>query len=150
MIVLYFVDRELMETRIVYLESLIKELEKSETPSTLFSKMATERMCHMIIETVMDIGNQMIDGFIMRDPGSYEDILHIMVDEKVLLKIEGDALTSLIPWRKDLLQQYTQLNDKDLYDAFQSQMEALKTFPLKVRSYLKTELGPVSAFLPEK
>lgn len=26
----------------------------------------------------------MIDGFIMRDPGSYDDIMDILVDEKVV------------------------------------------------------------------
>lgn len=28
----------------------------------------------------------MIDGFIMRDPGSYEDIIDILVDERVIPK----------------------------------------------------------------
>ena len=28
----------------------------------------------------------MIDGFIMRDPGGYEDIIDIMEDEKVITK----------------------------------------------------------------
>ncbi|GAA3319942.1 hypothetical protein GCM10020331_028930 [Ectobacillus funiculus] len=30
----------------------------------------------------LDVGNAIIDGFIMRDPGSYEDIIDILVDEK--------------------------------------------------------------------
>ena len=33
---------------------------------------------------MMDVGNLMIDGFIMRDPGSYEDIIDILIDEKVI------------------------------------------------------------------
>ena len=35
------------------------------------------------MESMMDVGNLMIDGFIMRDPGSYEDIIDILVDEKL-------------------------------------------------------------------
>lgn len=34
----------------------------------------------------------MIDGFIMRDPGSYDDIMDILVDEKVVTEKEGDEL----------------------------------------------------------
>lgn len=147
---MYFVDRELIEKRLSYLEKLIKELNGAQTPTNYSSKMAIERICHMVIETIMDVGNQMIDGFIMRDAGSYEDILHIMIDEKVLLEEEGKAIASLIPWRKELLQQYTELDESALYDAFKLQIEPLQSFPGKIRSYLQTELGPVSAFLPEK
>lgn len=33
---------------------------------------------------MLDVGNAVIDGFIMRDPGSYEDIIDILQDEKVI------------------------------------------------------------------
>ena len=36
----------------------------------------------------------MIDGFIMRDPGSYEDIIDILMDERVISAEEGQAMKS--------------------------------------------------------
>ena len=43
-----------------------------------------ERITHNTIESFMDVGNLIIDGFIMRDPGSYDDIIDILIDEKVI------------------------------------------------------------------
>ena len=49
-----------------------------------FTQLALERMVQISIDSVLDVGNAMIDGFIMRDPGSYEDIIDILLDEKVI------------------------------------------------------------------
>lgn len=54
--------------------------------NTEIEKKALERIVHLLIENVLDVGNAMIDGFIMRDPGSYDDIIDILVDEKVVKK----------------------------------------------------------------
>lgn len=43
----------------------------------------------------------MIDGFIMRDPGSYDDIMDILVDEKVVTEEEGTHLKQFISYRKN-------------------------------------------------
>ncbi len=57
---------------------------------------ALERIAHVIIESIIDVGNSMIDGFIMRDPGSYEDIIDIMEDEKVITAEMADPLKHVI------------------------------------------------------
>ena len=43
----------------------------------------------------------MIDGFIMRDPGSYEDIIDIMEDEKVITSEMSDPLKRVIESEKN-------------------------------------------------
>jgi uncharacterized protein YutE (UPF0331/DUF86 family) len=147
---MYFVDRKLMEERLNYFEEIMGDFSKAGSTETPETRLAVERICHMMIEVIMDVGNQMIDGFIMRDPGSYEDIIHILADEKVLSKEEADALEALIPWRKELLQHYTTLDVAGMYDDFNNKSDALINFPGKIRKYLENELGPVSAFLPQK
>ena len=42
----------------------------------------------------------MIDGFIMRDPGSYEDIIDIMEDERVITTEMAVPLKKVIELRK--------------------------------------------------
>ncbi|WP_280769404.1 DUF86 domain-containing protein [Salipaludibacillus daqingensis] len=147
---MYFVDSKLMERRLSYFEYLVSEFSKVKESKTFETEKAIERTCHMMIEVMMDIGNQMIDGFIMRDPGSYEDIVHILVDEKVLTKEEGKAIEALIPWRKELLQNYMEMDVSRLYQAFRNESTTLLQFSGKIRMYLENELGPVSAFLPQK
>ncbi|RNA68038.1 DUF86 domain-containing protein [Alteribacter keqinensis] len=146
---MYFVDRELIEKRLNYLETLLTELagqydNESDMPFIL------ERAGHMIIETMMDVGNQMIDGFIMRDPGSFEDIVDILLDERVITKEEEEGIKALLPWRKTLLQEYTDIDHGKLKEDYKKQMPVLLRFPGRVRMYLENELGPVSAFLPNK
>ena len=99
-----------------------------------------------MIEAVLDVGNAMIDGFIMRDPGSYEDIIDILDDEKVVTPEMSVGLKKIVLFRKMLVQQYTAVDHASLIETFKSELPHLKLFSEKVREYLTNELGPVSAF----
>ncbi|WP_096436704.1 DUF86 domain-containing protein [Alteribacter populi] len=147
---MYFVDRELIEKRLIYLEKLLSHMADQHHQDLNSSALILERAGHMIIETMMDVGNQMIDGFIMRDPGSFEDIVEILLDERVIQEEEGKEIKRLLPWRKTLLQDYTDIDHQKLQSDFEKGMPVLLRFPGKVRMYLENELGPVSAFLPHK
>ncbi len=109
-------------------------------------KRALERISHLMIECILDVGNDMIDGFIMRDPGSYDDIMDILTDEKVVAEDEANKLKQLISSRKRLVQEYQQADHQELFTLITSNRDVLKAFPARVRTYLETELGPVSAF----
>ena len=83
--------------------------------NTEIEKKALERIVHLLIENVLDVGNAMIDGFIMRDPGSYDDIIDILVDEKVVKKEEETPLKEIVQLRKSLVQEYVDVNHQDIY-----------------------------------
>jgi uncharacterized protein YutE (UPF0331/DUF86 family) len=127
----YFVDREQIEAKLNFLENQL-ELFKSqgEEWTSSIERAALERICHMSIETILDVGNAIIDGFIMRDPGSYEDIIDILLDRKVLV------------------QDYLEVDHKKLVLTFVTHGINLNAFPTNVRNYIKNELGPVTAFKP--
>ncbi|PLR92619.1 DUF86 domain-containing protein [Bacillus sp. T33-2] len=143
---MYFVDRQMIETTLDFLDRQISFFEGQQKWDTLLEKAALERLAHTIIEAVLDAGNAMIDGFIMRDPGSYEDIVEILTDEKVVTPELGSSLKKLIQFRKSLVQMYTEVDHQALIQAFTDELALLKQFSPKVRSYLTNELGPVSAF----
>lgn len=111
-----------------------------------FRKKALERIVHLLVECILDTGNDMIDGFIMRDPGSYDDIMDILVDEKVVPEGEGSQLKKLVSSRKTLVQQYQEVDHHDLLQVISEVEQALEVFPSRIRTYLEQELGPVSAF----
>jgi uncharacterized protein YutE (UPF0331/DUF86 family) len=143
---MYFVDRDKLETTLVFLEKQISLFSSQDQWSTRIEKAALERITHLMIESVLDVGNAVIDGFIMRDPGSYEDIIDILIDERVVSAQTGKNLKILIQHRKVLVQLYTEINHSDLQKQFSSHLETLALFPKNVRDYLQNELGPVSAF----
>ncbi|EIT87177.1 hypothetical protein A374_02949 [Fictibacillus macauensis ZFHKF-1] len=146
---MYFVDRTKIEQTLVHMENLLKAVESLKECTSTIEQLALERATHIVIESMMDVGNAIIDGFIMRDPGSYEDILDIFWDEKVLTESEAASLKQVVSLRKMLVQQFIDVDHAHLQEVLTKQASALSTFSSSVRRYLEKELGPVSAFLPE-
>jgi uncharacterized protein YutE (UPF0331/DUF86 family) len=143
---MYFVDREKIEQTLQYLENQLGVFQSQAEWRTPIEKAALERVTHLVIESILDIGNAIIDGFIMRDPGSYEDIVDILMDEKVVTDEMGTGLKNIVSLRKSLVQNYLEIQHNQLVDVITLQMETLKMFSPKVREYLKNELGHVTAF----
>ena len=82
---MYFVNRSEIEQILDYYNEVLEVLDKQPQYSNkLIDRLALERSIHVLIEVILDVGNKMIDGFIMRDPGSYYDIIDILIDEKVI------------------------------------------------------------------
>ncbi|KSU87609.1 DUF86 domain-containing protein [Priestia flexa] len=143
---MYFVDRQKIEHILRFYEQhLVVFSEQSKWESTI-EKKALERVVHLLIENVLDVGNAMIDGFIMRDPGSYDDIIDILMDEKVVETSEEQGLKAVINLRKVLVQDYLDVKHDEVIHVVQENKEVLSQFPTRIRTYLENELGPVSAF----
>ncbi|MEH7237059.1 DUF86 domain-containing protein [Bacillus sp. JJ1562] len=143
---MYFVDREKIEKTLLFYEETLGFVEEDSNWTSTLEKKALERISHILIEAILDVGNSMIDGFIMRDPGSYEDIINILEDEKVISTNAANDLKEIIRFRKVIVQDYLEINHDDLILSLLKNKESLASFPQAVRSYLENELGPVSAF----
>ena len=146
---MYFVDRNKIEHALTHMEKLL-ELYKEEKnwESDLIHLLALSRLTHVVIESMVDVGNTMIDGFIMRDPGSYEDIIDIMDDEKVITPEMSQPLKNVIALRTMIVREFINVDSNSIVNVLNESIEELTVFPTKVRHYLEHELGPVSAFLP--
>lgn len=143
---MYFVDREKVEEILVFLEKQLALIEKTPAWETDIEKAALERLCHMTLEAILDVGNDMIDGFIMRDPGSYFDIIDILEDEKVITNEMAQGFKEVVQYRKEIVVEYTNINHEEMLAVYLKQLHLLKEFAPRVRRYIETELGPVSAF----
>lgn len=147
---MYFVDRKRIEFIATHLEELVAVYQnKHQWSSYTESQLILERIASSSIESVLDIGNAMIDGFIMRDPGSYDDIIDILVDEKVVPADMEKGLKEIVALRKNVVRDYFAVNAEEVTAVLDRQLGTLVEFPNHVRKYLVNELGPVSAFLPE-
>ncbi|GAB0171199.1 DUF86 domain-containing protein [Lysinibacillus sp. CTST325] len=147
---MYFVDRNKITKNLQYLDGLLATLESEDSwLENDIKKLAIERIGHNVMESMMDVGNLMIDGFIMRDPGSYEDIIDILIDEKVVSTEMEAPLKAVVGLRKMLVREFTDVDVQEVVNVLTTTLPALKQFSPAVNSYLTNELGPVSAFLPE-
>lgn len=142
---MYFVDRHKMEATLQYMDNLLGVFEDESFQSPI-EKLGLERLAQMTIESIIDVGNMMIDGFIMRDPGSYDDIIDILTDEQVLPKDEEESYKEIIALRKQLVREYLEINHDEMQQTIQQNLPSLKEFSTRIRTYLDNELGPVSAF----
>ncbi|MBG9456071.1 hypothetical protein ABE61_18995 [Lysinibacillus sphaericus] len=147
---MYFVDRNKITKNLQYLDGLLAILESENSwLENDIKELAIERIGHNVMESMMDVGNLMIDGFIMRDPGSYEDIIDILIDEKVVTTEMEEPLKAVVGLRKMLVREFTDVDVQEVVNVLTATLPALKQFSPAVNSYLTNELGPVSAFLPE-
>lgn len=143
---MYFVDREKIEKTLLFYEEMLGLVEVDAKWTSSIEMKALERISHLLIEAILDVGNSMIDGFIMRDPGSYEDIIEILEDEKVVSTAVANDLKEIIRFRKVIVQDYLEINHDELISNLHKNKDSLAIFPQAVRTYLENELGPVSAF----
>jgi uncharacterized protein YutE (UPF0331/DUF86 family) len=147
-IIMYFVDRKKVEATLQFIENLLDEYKALPTNS-YSEKLALERLVQLLIESIIDVGNMMIDGFIMRDPGSYEDIIDILEDEKVIPSTESHAYKAVIELRKMLVKDYINVKHDDLSLVLSTNKPILDQFTARIREYLKNELGVANAFTKE-
>lgn len=146
---MYFVDRNQIEKALCHIEDLLTLYKKEAVwNEDLIHTLALTRLSHDIIEAIIDVGNTMIDGFIMRDPGSYEDIIDIMDDEKVITTEMTNPIKKVIELRQMIVREFIAVDSNMLIATLDESYDALNLFPEKVRNYLEHELGPISAFLP--
>ena len=145
---MYFVDRKKIEEILQYMNGLLEEVINNNF-QTGIEKMGLERITHVLIESALDVGNMMIDGFIMRDPGSYEDIIDILIDEKVIPERQEEIYKQFIGLRKSLVTDYMMIDHKQLEIELKEYAPTLKEFSNYIQAYLKNELGVANAFIPE-
>lgn len=146
---MYFIDRNQIEKALTHMEKLLALYKEEEDwEADLVHSLALARLTHVVIESIIDVGNTMIDGFIMRDPGGYDDIIDIMDDEKVITPEMSDPLKLVIGLRRMIVMEFIDVDTSEIIVVLDNSLETLLAFPTNVRHYLENELGPVSAFLP--
>ena len=97
-----------------YLLTCLQVIQEVGIPSTTMEKFAIMRSLHIGVECMIDIGNTIIDGFIMRDPGGYSDIIDILEDEQVIPVDLAHRLKNFVRFREQLVRYYDQINEEEL------------------------------------
>lgn len=136
---MYFVDKDILLERLDYIEGLTADFDKAEG-------LALERTCQMLIEAVVDVGNMIIDGFILRDPGSYQDVMDIMGNEGVIPSDDNRHFSETFTWRSELTRNYTKLDHEAMKKDFQAHLAAYRDFKGNVFAFFENEGQTITAF----
>lgn len=141
---MYYVNRQQIEQRLQFIQIIInamEDLEKNWDEGKLLDALAQERALHLAIESVTDIGSYMIDGLLMRDASSYEDIIDILHGEEVVPSDLYEILLELVKLRKPLVQDYFAFTrNNQLHPLILVLPKVLAEFVDKVNVYLDKEL----------
>lgn len=101
---MYYVNQEQIERRLNVLPMIAEALQRTEGGQVdSLERFARERALHLALEVVTDVGSYLIDGFIMRDASSYEDIVEIIHGERVIDEELFTVLIQLVRLRKPLV-----------------------------------------------
>lgn len=138
---MYFVNKEKLNTKLNYLQQLI-----TDYPQSKDNHYAFERIAQMFIESAVDIGNMVIDGFILRDPGNYKDVIDILELEKVISKDTQVHINETVDVRKQFVHYYDELDTASLIPLFDEAVPYYQQFIEEVIHFLKSEDVPVTAF----
>lgn len=139
---MYYVNQEQISVRLAVIPALtntMNELQQKWT-GTAVEQMAQERALHIAIEIVTDVGSYLIDGFLMRDASSYEDIIEITAGEGVYPDGMKDVLLELVRLRRPLVQEYYEWQSGDLHPLIVQLPLLLTQFQAAVEQYITKEL----------
>ncbi|MFC3420203.1 DUF86 domain-containing protein [Salinicoccus hispanicus] len=136
---MYFVDKDVLIERLDYIELLTEAFEERDG-------LALERSCHMLIEAVVDVGNMIIDAFILRDPGSYKDVMDIMENEGVIPESDNRHFQTTFKWRSELTRNYTKLDHEEMKINFLEHLSAYQDYRRNVFSFFENEGQAITAF----
>lgn len=138
---MYFVDKDKLTYKLNYLQKLTEDYSENKE-----NHYAFERIAQMLIESSVDIGNMVIDGFVLRDPGNYKDVIDILELEGVISKETQQGINQTVDVRKRFVHQYDQLDTKDLIPLFDASLKDYEHFIDEVINFLNNENVPVTAF----
>lgn len=103
-------------------------------------RLAAERLLHVLTEAVTDVFAQLIDGLMLRDAGSYQDMVDIMVLEGALPQEYGERLAELVAFRGRLVRDYRNVTVADVTRMVQLAGELIPLFSGHIRDFLRREL----------
>ena len=140
---MYYVNRTSIDSRLACVPDVAEALSAlaADWQGTLLQGLAQERALHLAVEIVTDVGSSLIDGFLMRDASSYEDIVDIIAGEGVVPAESAELLRTLVQLRKPLVQDYAEWARSELHGLTPELPALLRQFSDHVYGYLRSELG---------
>lgn len=141
---MYYVNIDQINLRLNTIPEITAALREvsSTWDGSLLHGMVQERALHLAIEIVTDIGSYLIDGFILRDASSYEDIVEIVHEAGAFDEESYQIFMELVSLRKPLVQDYYAWDRTSLHEMSKKLPVVLDRFEEQVNAYLELELGP--------
>lgn len=142
---MYNVDTKKIEHLLSYSDTIYDQAQDLYTriqgkQHSIVDLLAAERVLLIFFDVFTDVTNLLIDGFVMRDPGGYEDMVDILDDEQVICPSTSAYLRELIRFYRAAIKDYANYSIQNTEDIFTRLFPQLQSFADEVRRYLQAEL----------
>ena len=112
-------------------------LSKEEFLKNPDNYLTTERLLHLISESMIDIGNHIIAKQQLGKPESYSEIFTILVKKGIIDKELGDKLVIFAGLRNILVHDYLGLDRERLYEEAKENKNDILVFVTRIQQYLE-------------
>lgn len=110
-----------------YLEKIRKENTREEFKSDPMVFGSSERFLHLVIESLLDIGNHIISDQNLGEVEVYKDIPEMLYQNDYISKEQKDVFTKITGFRNILVHDYLEVDLEIVYDILNKNLEDLKS-----------------------
>lgn len=136
------VDADIIAQRLERLKCYVKQLRtiqksgKKKVCKNAITFAAMERYLQLAVECVLSVGNHILAGLNLRKPSTYEQIMQILSEEKIITKKILTASKPISSIRSLLVHDYSEVNRDKLFDTARAIMPAFEDLAKVYRKFL--------------
>ncbi|MEM1944773.1 MAG: DUF86 domain-containing protein [Nitrososphaerota archaeon] len=137
------IDETLILAKISKLSQYVRYLEELRKSSLreflgdFRTSGAAERYLQTAIESIIDIGNEIISSLQLRRPERYRDIPYILSESQIIPREHADTIALMIGLRNLLVHDYASVNREMVYEFLQTRLEDFETFMKDISRWLR-------------
>jgi uncharacterized protein YutE (UPF0331/DUF86 family) len=133
--------RQAVKGMLAHMEEPVKLLEDLASRTDDWHKdrlmrLAAERALHIATESMTDAANLIIDTLVMRDPGSYPDIIRVLAEEEVVSQDWFERFEGCLLFRNRLVHKFREVSADEVRDAVQTYASEFSQYIQAVGQYL--------------
>ncbi len=136
------VDADIIAQRLERMKIYVKQLRtiqkggKKKVCKSPILFAAMERYLQLAVETVLHVGNHIIAGMNLRKPSTYEQIMQILSEEKVITKKTLSSARPIASVRNLLVHDYSEVNREKLFDVARKTLPSMEEVARAYRKFL--------------
>lgn len=100
---------------------------------------AAERYLHLAIESVVDVGNEIISALQLRRPEQYRDIPSILAESGIIPKNFVEEITKMIGFRNLLVHDYGIIDRTLEHEFLQTRLSDFEAYMRHIAKWIRTK-----------
>lgn len=136
------VDADIIAQRLERMKGYVKQLRtiqkggKKKVCKNPILFAAMERYLQLAVETVLHVGNHIIAGMNLRKPSTYEQIMQILSEERVITKKTFSSVRPIASVRSLLVHDDSEVNREKIFDVAKHTLPSMEEVARAYRKFL--------------